>query len=348
MDKRDINSYEIARLAGVSRSTVSRVINNYSNVPPATREKVMKIIEQYNYAPNLSAQVLAGKRTRTIGLFVIDTGHVAGDAITNMLIASVIEHASASGYYVLTHIIRNFRDAATVKNVREIFNQRRIEGGIFIGASNDEPALEQLIDEGHVVGIVDQGLSPERCEPNRVVANFDNERGIMLGVAYLAGLGHRSIGIVNGDMDRNSGPEKLRGFLKGMERCEIEPQQRWMLTGGFNETAGYEAMKRFLLCGEQRPTAFVAANDSAAFGIIQALHEHGLKVPAHMSIVGFDDHAASARFQPPLTTIRINFNDLMRELVALVIAVIEQGASTHRTIVSGSELIVRDSCKVVG
>lgn len=345
MDKRDMNSYEIARLAGVSRSTVSRVINNYSNVPPATREKVMKVIEQYNYAPNLSAQVLAGKRTRTIGLFVIETGRVAGDAITNMLIASVIEHASASGYYVLTHIIRNIRDAATVKNVREIYNQRRIEAGIFIGASNDEPALEQLIGEGHIVGIVDQELSQGRCEPNRIVANFDNERGVALGVDYLARLGHRSIGIVNGDMNRNSGPEKLRGFLKSLQQWGIEPQQRWMLPGGFNEAAGYEAMKRFLLSGEQRPTAFIAANDSAAFGVIQAMQEQRLKVPAHMSVVGFDDHAASARFQPPLTTIRVNFNDLMRELVTLVIAAIEQGAKTHRAIVSDSELIVRESCK---
>ena len=98
---------EIARLAGVSRSTVSRVINNYSNVPPETRDKVMRMIEQYHYVPNASAQVLAGKRTRTIGLFMIEAGHVASDILTNMLIASVIENASSLGYYVLTHIIRD-------------------------------------------------------------------------------------------------------------------------------------------------------------------------------------------------------------------------------------------------
>ena len=121
MKKADINSIEVARLAGVSRSTVSRVINNYANVPNETREKVMKVIQQYNYFPNVSAQVLAGKRARTIGLFLIAPGHVSSDILTNMLIVSVIEHASACGYYVLTHIIRDAKDTETVKNVKEIF-----------------------------------------------------------------------------------------------------------------------------------------------------------------------------------------------------------------------------------
>src|SRR5690606_28088645 len=101
-----INATEIARIAGVSRSTESRVMNKYSNVPPETRKKVMEIIDQHRYVPNVSAQVLAGKKTRTIGMFMIEKGHVAGDFISNMLLANVIESASSHGYYVLTHIIR--------------------------------------------------------------------------------------------------------------------------------------------------------------------------------------------------------------------------------------------------
>ena len=129
---KDINSNEIARLAGVSRSTVSRVINNYPNVPPETREKVMKIIEQYNYFPNISAQVLAGKRAKSIGVFLVARGQFSSDILTNLLITSVIEGASDCGYYVVTNIIRDIKDSESIKIVKEMFFQRSIDGGIFI------------------------------------------------------------------------------------------------------------------------------------------------------------------------------------------------------------------------
>ena len=94
----------------------------------------MKVIQQYNYFPNISAQVLAGKITKTIGLFLIEKGEVASDVLTNSLVVRVIENAAAAGYYVLTNIIRNTQDIETVKGVKEIFYQRRINGGVFIGA----------------------------------------------------------------------------------------------------------------------------------------------------------------------------------------------------------------------
>src|SRR5690554_4316811 len=179
MKKKEINSTEIAKLAGVSRSTVSRVVNDYPNVPEKTKEKIMKLIQQHNYYPNLSAQVLAGKRTRTIGLFLIDAGQVSTDMISNLLIARVIETASSFGYYVLTHIIRNTADEEAIRSVIESFYQKRIDGGIFIGAANYEPFLEQLIAEGFNVAIVDQDLPGEgHHESNRIIINFDNESGI--------------------------------------------------------------------------------------------------------------------------------------------------------------------------
>ncbi|AGA59666.1 transcriptional regulator [Thermobacillus composti KWC4] len=340
----EINSIEIARLAGVSRSTVSRVINNYPNVPPETREKVMRVIEKYNYFPNMSAQVLAGKKTRTIGLFLVGAGSVAGDIVANMLISGVIENASGCGYYVLTHILRSTSDSDAVKRVKEIFYQRRIDGGIFIGAPNEEPLIESLIAEGFAVGIVDQHL-PGKSDPNRLVVNFDNATGMELAVGYLAELNHRDIGIINGAMNRYSGPDKYESFRRAMERRGLAVNPDWVLPGDFHEPAGYEAIHRLLACGKPLPTAIIAANDSVAFGAMRALREHGLRVPDDISLIGFDDHVLSAMQQPALTTVRVDFESLMKQLTDRLIRYIETGTPFIEPYVTSSELVIRDSCR---
>ncbi|QHW29744.1 LacI family transcriptional regulator [Paenibacillus rhizovicinus] len=344
MKKSDINSTEIARLAGVSRSTVSRVINNYSNVPAETRDKVLKVIAEHNYFPNASAQVLAGKRARTIGLFLIEQGRVSGDILTNMLIVSVIEHASEHGYYVLTHIIRDAKDTEMIQNVREIFFQRRIDGGIFIGADNREPFIEQLVDEGFVIGVVDQEL-PEHPEPNRIVSNFNNDSGMKQTVAYLSGLGHTQIGAINGDMNRLSGRTKHEGFKQAMGMCGLTINPDWVLDGDFNETSGYESIQALLARKIGLPTAIVAANDSVAFGAIRALKEHGIRVPDDISIIGFDDHALSEKHHPALTTIRVDMSEMLKRMTSFLIALIEQKPLAMKEITMECSLVVRDSCR---
>lgn len=343
---KEINSNEIARLAGVSRSTVSRVINNYANVPEKTKEKVMKIIQQYNYYPNLSAQVLAGKRTRTIGLFMIDAGRVSGDSISSLLLARIIESASSKGYYVLTHIVRDLREPDEARTIKESFYQRRIDGGIFIGAANHEPLIEELITEGFMVAIVDQHL-PGRTESNRLVFNFDNETGVGQAIDYLVSLGHQRIGIINGDMNRHSGPSKWRGFQDAMLRNDLPIAEQWILPGDFNEASGYKAIKTFLALKIELPTAIFAANDSVAFGAIRALNESGLRVPQHISIIGFDDHIRSAHYNPALTTIRVDFAGMMDKLTKTLISSIEIGAEGFKPIAVSTELVIRDSCQEV-
>ncbi len=342
MKKTEINSTEIAKLAGVSRSTVSRVINNYANVPPETRDKVLRVIEEYNYVPNASAQVLAGKKTRTIGLFMIEAGHVSSDILSNMLIASVIENASSHGYYVLTHIIRDAKDSESIRGVKDIFYQRRIDGGIFIGAANDEPFIERLIKDGYEVAVVDQGL-PGRCEPNRIIANFDNSSGMMQAVEHLASLRHREIGLIGGDMRRYSGPSKLEGFHKAMEHYRLPVREEWILTGGFSEESGYEAMTLFLKKGRTLPTAMIMANDSVAFGAIRALQESGIKVPDDISVIGFDDQKWASELHPMLTTVRQPADQIASRGVELLLEAIRDPAQSNATVQIDPELIIRES-----
>jgi len=343
MKPQDINSTVIARLAGVSRSTVSRVINNYPNVPPETREKVQRVIDEYNYSPIASGRMLAGKNTETIGLFMIDEGQVSEDLLSSLMIVSVIEHASARGYHVLTDIVRP-GPSERVRAVKHMFAQRRIDAGLFIGAANDEPFVEELIAAGHWVGLVDHDV-PGREEPNRVVVNYDNLDGMRQAIRHLAGLGHRRIGFIAGDPHRLSGRTKREAFETAMREAGLEIERAWVLPGSFSEKGGYTAMTEFLRSGRPLPTAIVAANDSIAFGAIAALREAGRRVPEDVSFVGFDDHALSARFQPALTTARVDVRRMLGYAVDGLIDRVDGRGDTPRRTEVGYELVVRQSCR---
>jgi len=346
LKKNEINSVEVARLAGVSRSTVSRVINNYPNVPSETKEKVLKAIKELNYFPNMSAQMLAGKKSKTIGLFMVSSGQAFNDVLTNMMIVSVIENASIYDYHVLTYIIRNKHDENVINNVREVFFQRRIDAGIFIGTEHSEPFVEELIDEGFIIGILDEEHSDQE-HPNRVVANFNNESGLKQAIAYLVGLGHKDIGIVNGDKRRLSGTKKYEGYVLAMKHSGLEINEKWVLAADFNESTGYAVMKSFLNTGQQLPTAMIAANDSVAFGMMRAMTEHGLSIPQDISVIGFDDHILSVTHRPALTTVKVDFKQLFKEMINIIIHKIEHPNQEIKEIHMDCSLIIRDSCQRV-
>ncbi len=339
--KKEINSTEIARLAGVSRSTVSRVVNGYKNVPQETHDKVMQIIEQYRYVPNHSAQVLKGKLTKTLGLFWLSRGRIAEDFLAEYIIVSIIENAAAQGYHILTCVVPDLQDPQNMRTVRELYQQKRIDGGLFIGLNSREPFIEELVEEGFVVGLFDYAAD-KATEESRVVVNFDTETSAR-AVDYLAGLGHRHIGLINGDIRRYSGIQKYEGFQEGLRRNGLKLEPKWVGHNGFSEAAGNEVMKGILAQGKKLPTAICCANDSIAFGAIKALKEAGYRVPEDVSVIGIDDHMRSATSEPPLTTFRVDFDGMLSTLATEVIRV-AQGASEGSFAEFSSELVVRQSC----
>ena len=342
--KREVNSTEIARLAGVSRSTVSRVINGYKNVPQQTHDKVMRIIEEYRYVPNHSAQVLKGKPTRTLGLFWVARGRIAEDFLAEFIIVSIIENAAAMGYHILTCVVPNLTDAAHVRTVRELYQQRRIDGGIFIGLNQEEPFIDELSEEGFVLGLFDAQPAAQ-AERNRVVVNFDHETAIQ-AVQHLHALGHRHIGLINGDLLRYSGLQKYNGFLEGLQRCKLPLEPAWVEYNNFSEASGREAMRAILARCETLPTAFCCANDSIAFGVIAALREADYRIPEDISVIGIDDHMRSAGFQPPLSTFHVDFDAMLSTLTRKVIDV-SRGEADGETIVFPGTLVMRQSVRQV-
>jgi LacI family transcriptional regulator len=343
--RKKVDSVDIARLVGVARSTVSKVLNGYPHIAPETRARILQAVRTHRYRPNLSAQILAGKKSSTLGLFFINQGHFSEDVLADFMISSLIENAATFGFHTLAHIIRNPDDRDTCASIAETFYQRRIDGGVFIGARNREPVIEELVSEGHVVGIFDQTTTGHH-EPNRIVANFDDGRTAADAISYLARLGHRDIAIINGDRKRNAGVVKFQGFMHGMKLHGLKVVDDWILSGDFQSEGGYRAMQGLLRDAKTLPTAVATVNDNTAFGAMRAIAEAGLRVPEDISIVGIDGHPFCAYARPPLSTFEFDFQEMTHGLISSVVGVVtgrEGDAPLHQ--VFFSRLVERESCR---
>jgi len=196
----------------------------------------MDVIKKYNYYPNISAQVLAGKRTNTIGLFWISNQNITEDYLSNFFMASVIENAAKFGYHVLTIVVPELKSSKVANRVREVFYQGRIDGAVFIGIQNHEPIIEELISSGFVIGLLDQYI-PGKNEPNRILVNFDDETAEK-AVDYLVSLGHKDIGIIHGDLKRYNGMQKYEGYLRGFNKHGLKIVDNWDGCTGFTVNRG--------------------------------------------------------------------------------------------------------------
>jgi len=352
-----LNSSEIAKLAGVSRSTVSRVVNGYSNVPEHTRARVMKVINENEYYPSLSGQLLAGKRTGTLGFFWISGDNdskskaagskIASDMLCSEYFAHVTESAAELGYLVLTCIVRNLVEQENIDWIKRVFMQGRVDAGIFIGVKNNEPLIEELISKGIVVGVFDH-YHPDRNEPNRISVNYEIDTGNK-AIDYLYKLGHRKIAIIDGDISRYSMLKRHEGFLTRMQELDIDIRGEWIQYADIFNTAdaGYYAAKKLLLNSEEYPTAICAGNDSIAFGIYKALEEYGLSIPEKISIIGIDGHGRGELISPSLTTFAFKYKDMFHSLVKRTIAAIEQEPKNPAIEFIPGTLIERESCKSI-
>jgi len=340
-----LNSTEIAKLAGVSRSTVSRVINGYSNVPEDTRERVMKVINENEYYPLLSGQLLAGKKTGTLGFFWVSSGEIANDLLCSAYFAHVTECAAAQGYLVLTCIVKNLTDPENVDWIKRVFMQERIDAGIFIGVKNTEPLIDELILKNKTVGIFDH-FHADKDEPNRISVNYETSTG-KKAIDYLYSLGHRKIAVIDGDMNRYSMLKRHEGFLEGMQEKGLEIRSEWMHYADIfdREDDGYEVAKKFIMnCGEL-PTAICSGNDSIAFGVYKALEEAGISIPNQVSVIGIDGHAGGELVSPSLTTFAFDYKEFFYSLVKRTIDAIEQTPDNPINEFITGKLVERESCK---
>ena len=344
-----MNSIDIAKIAGVSRSTVSRVINNYSNVPNETKLKILRIIKDNNYVPHASARMLAGVKNRVIGLFIIDMKvdsdgkQVGTSAYFSPFTGAVIDNASKMGYNLLVSIVSKPKD---YKRVKETFYNKTISGGIFIGERNDEPEIKEIINAGYKVALIDQNVKPdEEIYKKCIVVNADSFGGAYSATKHLIDLGHTKIAHVAGEPGIFSTIERIEGYKKALIDAGITVKNNLIIKGNFNIKGGYNATKKLL--SKDKPTAIFLSNDSMAIGAMEAIQELGLSVPEDISIIGFDDIEVARYLKPALTTVKMTLLDMASIAINSLIMSIENNSSFSANYTVPVVLVERETSKAL-
>lgn len=352
-----MNSKDIAKIVGVSRSTVSRVINNYPDIPPATREKVLKAIKEYNYYPNASARRLAGMKSSTLGLFIIDIRdnekphHVIeknedllyGNSYFSPFINAFIDQSNKAQYHVLVSTVYSSDE---LWKIQSAFCEKRIDGAVIIGSSKaDYKKIVEIIDKDFIMVAVD--LVVEEEDMGTVLSvNVNNYGGVSDAVEYFIELGHRDIGIITGDLSKFSGKVRFDSFKHVLSRHCLPLDNDFIAYGDFTEYSGYEGMKK-ILASEKKPTAIFVSNDTMAIGAYRAIKERGLKIPEDISVIGFDNSYISQYMSPPLTSVNVSLPETAKCSIDLLLESINSKKikSVPKTV--NVEIIKRNSCKKI-
>jgi LacI family transcriptional regulator len=326
-------------LAGVSRTTVSLVLNDVPGVhiSPETRQRVLDAARQLNYYPDVSARRLASGKTRTIAL-VWHRGPEATyqDAFLPGLLQGITRAARHYGYHLL---FRPIEPDEPDDSYVELARGRHTDGLILSGPRSDDPHLLDLHQEGFP--LVLHGQLPGADIPS---VDVDNVRGARTAVEHLMALGHRRIGMItNAPLAYTSSRQRLDGYRQALKGAGLPYDESIVRHGNFDEESGRAAMEA-LLALDQRPTAVFVASDMVAMGALRAIQDQGLRVPKDIAVVGFDDIAASRFITPALTTVHVPTFGLGWSAAELLIRIIEQDIPDEIHVLLETELMVRESC----
>jgi DNA-binding LacI/PurR family transcriptional regulator len=319
---------DVAKLAGVSHQTVSRVINGSTHVRPETRQRVLAAMGRLDYRPNQAARALVTGRSGALGVVSFDTT-LYGPAST---LFAIEQAAHAAGYFI-TIVSLLALDPASVLAAIERLRQQGVDGILVI--TPHEGAAEALVNLPSGVPIV--AVEAGRTDSVPLVA-VDQLSGAVSATQLLLDLGHRTVWHVAGPHDFVEAQQRLEGWRATLEAAgaEIPP----VLEGDWSPRSGYRLGQR--LAQEEGVTAVFVSNDQMALGVLRALHEHGREIPREVSVIGFDDIPEAQYFMPPLTTVRQNFAEVGRGSLRLLLDVMHGGQARQHLAVA-PELVVRRS-----
>jgi DNA-binding LacI/PurR family transcriptional regulator len=321
---------DVARLAGVSHQTVSRVLNHHPSIRPETKQRILDVMEELQYRPNRAARALVTHRSRTIGILSASSTQY-GPASS---IAAIEEAARTSGYWVSTANIDS-SDARSIADGLAHLAAQGIEGLVVIAPQvRVFDTLAQLSIDVPYVSLQSTGRETDAGH----ALSVDQIAGARLATRHLIELGHRNIYHLAGPQDWIEAEARMRGFLDEMGAQDVPTTAP--ILGDWTADFGYYAGRELLTVRDF--TAIFASNDQMALGLMHAVRAAGLEVPRDVSIIGFDDIPEAAHFWPPLSTVRQDFAELGRRCVALLLGDLDPAAPDYRgTIVP--ELIVRGS-----
>lgn len=320
--------FDVARLAGVSHQTVSRVLNDLPNVRPSTKLRVEDAIKQLRYRPSTAARALVTKRSRTIGL--VTTG--APDFGPSSTVIGFNEAAREARYAVSMASMLD-SDPESVRAAVDLLLRQNVEALVLIASRRG--ALESIrgIELGvPLIAVESSGRGGFHS------VSIDQYRGARAAVAHLISLGHREILHLAGPSDSMDAIERVRAWRDTMAEHDLEAREP--AVGDWSPASGYRY--GLTLTPPLDFTAIFVGNDQMSLGVIRALARNGVRVPQDVSIIGFDDLPEAAFFSPPLTTMRQDFSELGREIMAGLLEVLKD-EDAHKHTKSVPELVVRES-----
>lgn len=324
---------DVAREAGVSVATVSRVLNNSGPVRDATRSRITEVARRLRYTPNDAARTLSTRRTHAVGVLLPD---LHGEFFSEV-IRGIDQVVQAEGWHLLVSSSHNERSAieAALRAMRG-----RVDGLLAMSPDLDAHALSTNLPEGLPVVLLNCEVEGRTYDS----INIDNYAGAYAMTEHLVGLGHRRIGLIAGPARNHDGRERLRGSLAALQAAGLASPPELRFTGDFSEASGHAAALSLLTAAEP-PTALFAANDSMAIGAVSALREQGLSVPDDVSVAGFDDIPIARYVTPPLTTVRVSIPTLGERATKRLFEVLKGGGGHQRVQeLLPTELVVRSSC----
>lgn len=331
---KSITMNDVAQAAGVSTTTVSHVINKTRKVEEATIAKVLHVMEDLGYRPNILARSLRRGETNTIGMIVPD--------VSNQFFADISRHIENFSYTQDYSVILCNSDNDMEKQASYVNTllAKQVDGVIFISAGEPSEDLSKLVVRGIPVVVVDREVALEYAD----VVLLDNEAAGYQATNHLIRLGHKRIACITGPNDLTPSMLRVEGYKKALSEARILIKPSYILAGDFLFKGGENAMSNLLEL-DPRPSAVFVLNDMMAIGAITAIRKAGLNVPHDLSVIGFDDIEMAAAVTPALTTIAQPIEDIARISSSLLIEKIKskiQSAENQR-IVLEAELIVRES-----
>lgn len=329
---------DIAKLAGVSISTVSRVINNSAKVKKEVRERIESIIEETGYRPNSLARELLKNKTNTIGVILprIDLEIFAG------AVEGITKQLNEAGYHIL---LANTREKTEEElEYFKVFQEKRVDGVLWFATGITEEHKKILDKVNYPLVLV--GQESKLLDYPCVI--YDNYNAARMAVDYLIKLGHRKIGFVGvPEFDEAIGKKRKEGYLNAMQEANLEINENWLSEGTFEYTSGNEAVKKILKDKENLPTAIFAATDRLAVGVMHYLLGAGYKIPEDISVIGIDNLRVSRIYTPELSTISYDYFTSGIYAANLILDRVEKRKSSMRKVVMDYTLEIRSSTKKI-
>jgi len=328
---------DIAELAGVSRSTVSRVVNEQPNVRDAVRKRVLEVIQDTGYRPNAAARTLASQRTWTVGMILpLSVSFFFTDPYYSHLTKGIAQACNQYDYTLALFLVSSKEDE---EKMFPRISRRGLLDGVIVqsGHHGDQGIISHLVDANLPLVVVGR---PFRSD-NVSYVDIDNVNAAYNAVAHLIRLGYQRIGTVTGPVTSTVGIDRKEGYRKALVERGRTIDESLIVEGDFTEVGGYYATQKML---SAKPDAVFAASDVMAIGAMRAVRDAGLRIPEDIAFVGFDDLPIATFSDTQLTTIRQPVISFGAKAVEILIDLIENGNNPPRHIIMDTELVIRESC----